>query len=281
MEDSGSTNSSIAGDLSVICDSAADPPDPSSEIRDQTTLNDLAKCTDDSLNFQDSQKLTCDLIPSQEKDDTISLVKEDKSDDHYGTEISNACTKKYLDKCATFPCSSEISPGVDNMENGQTSAALEQSSPDFVTRSCLRSTSLPSTLKLVPAIKGSREKLGNPPRKASVTWAPDVYDPVPTAVSHVPSNKSQRHRSDNKNNGKKKQKGGKSSRGSNKSKDKKQARKGSSRSCKALVDDFPEAPPESSANMADFEVGNPDACCGSSFLKESVEQLHFPVAEAT
>ncbi|KAG9147857.1 hypothetical protein Leryth_003467 [Lithospermum erythrorhizon] len=182
-----------------------------------------------------------------------------------------------------------MSAVVNNLEkeDEQITAASPQSClSDSATRSCLRSASLPSTLKLVSAIKGSREKLGNPPRKLSVTWDPDVYDPVPTAASHVPTNKSPRHRGNGKKNGRNKQKeGGKSSHGSSRSKDKKkQARKanaGSSRCYKALVDDFPEGPLESLASMADFEVGSADALCGSSFLKKSVARLHFPVAEAT
>ncbi|GAA0170120.1 hypothetical protein LIER_24456 [Lithospermum erythrorhizon] len=286
MDNCGSTDSSTSGDPSLICESAADPPDPSSGNREQATLDDLAKYMNDSLNFQDSQKLTCDLISSLEKDGTISLGKEDKSDDHYGMQISKASFKS-LDKSATFPCSGKISAGIGNLkENEQTSPASAQSSlADNSFGPCLRSSSLPSTLKLVPAIKGSREKLGNPPRKLSVTWSPDVYDPVPTAVSHVPTNKSQRHRSDGKKNGRSKQKGGgKSSRGSStRSKDKKHDRKvgGSSRCYKALIDDFPQAPPESFASMADFGVGSADAFCGSSFLKKSVSRFHFPVTEAT
>ncbi|KAG9142613.1 hypothetical protein Leryth_011689 [Lithospermum erythrorhizon] len=304
MDNCGSTDSSTSGDPSLICESAADPPDPSSGNREQATLDDLAKYMNDSLNFHDSQKLTCDLISSLEKDGTISLGKEDKSDDHYGMQISKASFKS-LDKSATFPCSGKISAGIGNLtENEQTSPASAQSSlPDNAFGPCLRSSSLPfgvivvellpfykglmteSTLKLVPAIKGSREKLGNPPRKLSVTWSPDVYDPVPTAVSHVPTNKSQRHRSDGKKNGRSKQKGGgKSSRGSStRSKDKKHDRKvgGSSRCYKALIDDFPQAPPKSFASMADFGVGSADAFCGSSFLKKSVSQFHFPVTEAT
>ncbi|EPS59909.1 hypothetical protein M569_14897, partial [Genlisea aurea] len=52
---------------------------------------------------------------------------------------------------------------------------------------------------LIPAIKGSHQKHGTmPPRKLSVTWAPDVYDPIPTSVSHVPSSKQQHHKYNNR-----------------------------------------------------------------------------------
>lgn len=155
-----------------------------------------------------------------------------------------------------------------------------------------------TALKLVSAIKGSREKQGKPPRKLSVTWAPDVYDPIPTAVSHVP-NRGQRHRSDNKKHGKNKQKSnGKSSRGS-KSKDKKQGRKhgGSAKrsyhhlednhittcsSFHSLGDNITAHSSGLQASTVDYDIGStPDPFCGSSFLKKSVTKLHFPVAEAS
>ncbi|KAK9068501.1 hypothetical protein SSX86_012615 [Deinandra increscens subsp. villosa] len=87
------------------------------------------------------------------------------------------------------------------------------------------STPLPTTLKLVSAMKGSREKQREgPPQKLSVKWAPEVYDPVPTSVSHaVTNNKPQKQ---SKKNSKSKQKNGsKSSRG-NKHKDKLAGKRG-------------------------------------------------------
>ncbi|CAI9762039.1 unnamed protein product [Fraxinus pennsylvanica] len=141
-------------------------------------------------------------------------------------------------------------------------------------------------MELVSAMKGSREKQGILPKKLSVTWAPEVYDPVPSAVSHVVSSKNHRHRSDSRKYGKTKQKGGgKSSRGS-KGKDKKQARKNvgsaSSRSFKSLDDhNIVHGFDEPLAGIENFDVGSPVAFCGSSFLKSSVTNLHYPVTEAT
>jgi len=144
------------------------------------------------------------------------------------------------------------------------------------------SSSLPNPLKLVPALKGSREKHGVLLEKRTVTWAPDVYDPTPTAVSHVVTNKSPRHRNDSrksKKNSKNKQKSaGKSSMGS-RGKDKKQTRKyggGSSRCFKPMDDQV-----EHHADLVDFDIGSPDPYCGTSFLKNNVTKLHFSVAEAT
>lgn len=133
-------------------------------------------------------------------------------------------------------------------------------------------------MKVVPAIKGSREKQGIPPKKLSVTWAPDVYDPIPTSASHVPSNKN---RSNGKKSGKYKHKGssGKSSRGSKGGKDKKQVRKNGGGSTK--LKPFHEDCGVGFGEGQDFDVGSPDPFCGSSFLKNSVTKMHFPVGEAT
>ncbi|KAJ0704645.1 hypothetical protein HanPI659440_Chr14g0564911 [Helianthus annuus] len=152
--------------------------------------------------------------------------------------------------------------------------------------------SMPTHSKPVSAMKGSREKRGaTPPVKLTVKWAPDVYDPIPTSVSHVVTNRSSSKHS--KKSSKNKQKNGsKSSRGS-KSKDKKQVRKrgGSSSSSSSsgmsykfeheeeLVD-FHEL--EHQPGGIDYHVGNPDRLCGSSFMKRCGTSLYISsVAEAT
>jgi hypothetical protein len=68
------------------------------------------------------------------------------------------------------------------------------------------------TLKLIPAMKGGREKNGiaSPTENRHVKWAPDVYDPPVTSVCHSVTNSYQRrskHRKKEKNKQKKKQKG--------------------------------------------------------------------------
>lgn len=150
-------------------------------------------------------------------------------------------------------------------------------------------------------MKGSREKQGTPHKKLSVTWASDVYDPLPTAVSHVvtTSKGSQRHhhhhhRSSKKNTARSKQKGSssKASRGSSsRGKDKKlhhRAYSGggtSSRCWKSLDEDDDDrvgGDIYEEVQAVDFDVGSPDpSYCGSSFLKKTVTTLHFSVAEAT
>ncbi|KAI3743389.1 hypothetical protein L1987_61097 [Smallanthus sonchifolius] len=99
-----------------------------------------------------------------------------------------------------------------------------QKKDNTIGSSCSCSTSLPMNLKLVSAMKGSREKQrAGPPQKLTVKWAPEVYDPVPTSVSHAVTNKPQKQ---SKKNSKSKQKNGsKSSRG-NKHKDKSARKRG-------------------------------------------------------
>lgn len=137
--------------------------------------------------------------------------------------------------------------------------------------------------KLKSAMKGSREKQGIPPKKLSVTWAPDVYDPIPTSVSHVPSSRNQ-YRNNGRKYGKNKQKGGggKNSRGG-KGKDKKQARKngGTTTKFKPVHDDSMASFSKPESGIIDFNVVSTDPFCGSSFLKETIQNMHFPVAEAT
>ena len=47
------------------------------------------------------------------------------------------------------------------------------------------------SLKLISAMKGSREKQGLPVEKLSVKWAPDVFDPPATSQSHTVKSYSQ------------------------------------------------------------------------------------------
>ncbi|VVB05571.1 unnamed protein product [Arabis nemorensis] len=84
-----------------------------------------------------------------------------------------------------------------------------------------------SVVTIIPAIKGSREKHGKSLEKLSVSWAEDVYDPLPSIVSHTRNKKQQQQKSKSKDNlkknGKKGQKGSSNSPSSRGSKDKKQS----------------------------------------------------------
>ncbi|KAK1421112.1 hypothetical protein QVD17_23219 [Tagetes erecta] len=195
--------------------------------------------------------------------------------------------EKCLGKHATFPSSgktlspqdgvtSELATHGDNIKSNDTSV--------------LRSMSLPTHLKPVSAMKGSREKRGAvPPVKLTVKWAPDVYDPIPTSVSHFVTHGRSSSKHSKKNSKNKQKHGSKSSRGS-KSKDKKQVRKRGGNSSTGIgykleheeqLVDFYEHEPLSAG--IDFHVGNPDRLCGSScFMKRYGTSLHLSsVAEAT
>lgn len=243
-----------------------------------------------SLNLQDDKNLSSGIMELCDKN---ACGKEDSHEDPHSP--ANSLSDKLLSRSASFPCSvnasspaasvgkeSDGKPG-DGQDNLLALSGCHNDSSPYP-----RSLSLPTPLKPLPALKGSREKYGVPLKKLNVTWAPDVYDPIPTSVSHVVTNKSPRHRNDSKKgkkNSKNKQKaGGKSSLGS-KGKDKKQARKhsGSSNRCFKPLDDNVRLADqvERHAGMVDFENGNPDPYCGSSFLKNNVAKLHFSVAEAT
>ncbi|KAF4373470.1 hypothetical protein F8388_025164 [Cannabis sativa] len=148
-----------------------------------------------------------------------------------------------------------------------------------------------SPLKLVSAMKGSREKRGASVRKLSVSWAPEVYDPIPTSLSHTfTGNKKQQHKSKNsrknwKNNGKKGQKGSSSSSRGSSGKDKKHHRgksSGNSSGCYSKSIDSRERVVDANDDFDDFTVGSPDSksYCGTSFLKNSHTKMHYPVAEA-
>lgn len=135
-----------------------------------------------------------------------------------------------------------------------------------------------TNLKLISAMKGSREKQGGSGKKLTVKWAPDVYDPIPTSVSHSVKSKKQ-HKSKNKKSEKKKGKKATYSRGVS-SKDKKLFRKssGTSDKCYNSLDSRSKVI-ESSIELDAFGA-NQDSFCGTSFLKNSVTQVHYSVAEA-
>ncbi|CAJ1866034.1 unnamed protein product [Sphenostylis stenocarpa] len=137
-------------------------------------------------------------------------------------------------------------------------------------------------LNLVSAMKGSREKHGGPHAKLHVKWAHDVYDPIPTLLSHtVKSNKKQRKsrkKKPEKKNGKKGKKGNSSQGDNNKDQ---QFRKlgGISGLCYKSMDSC-DPVLVASSELDALDVLNQDWYCGTSFLKKSVTEVHYSVAEA-
>ncbi|XP_022767496.1 uncharacterized protein LOC111311917 [Durio zibethinus] len=188
--------------------------------------------------------------------------------------------QKCLGKCASFP--SAVSPPE---EDDELETALRRIfSEDAMQSPYCRSISLPTSLKLVSALKGSREKQGLPPKKLTVTWAPDVYDPPPTLVLHTVRGKKQqklKKKNDKKKHGKKGQKGNNSSRGSAGGKDNKLFRRGSGSSDRCYKPlEVQDRAVNASGDLDGFNVGSPDPYCGSSFLKKSPTRMHYSMAEA-
>lgn len=189
--------------------------------------------------------------------------------------------KKGLQKCATFPPSS----GQAQEEDGSCCHADDAltGAPAYE-----RSVSLPPTLKLIPAMKGGREKNGiaSPTENRHVKWAPDVYDPPVTSVCHSVTNSYQRrskHRKKEKNKQKKKQKGKSKKNQQNSTQNSKPqvpdlGLKGvSTTGGQSSVDDLS----KHEAGIMDYSMGSQEAKCGSSFLRESVAKMHFSIAEAS
>lgn len=232
-------------------------------------IHELGNAFHDTLQVKDKNLEMGNNSPS---DDVSSSVEDEgtgSGDCDLDLEGSIATSNKCLHKCATFPTAV-------NKE-----ATFES---ELENKSCMRSLSLPSESKLVSAMKGSREKEGVPPRKLSVSWAPDVYDPPPTSVSHYPRKKSQQQYKSSKKHGKGKQKGKKERGGGSGSKDKKHYRKMVARSDRC-IDSFEDTNRMLSSNnykpslgLLDFDdgidIGSPDANCGSSFLGQAGGTMH-------
>lgn len=157
------------------------------------TIQELGKALHDTLLVKDGNLGSSSNLPSDDDDGSnCSSSLEGKNagsgDSDLDQEDSIATSSKCLHKCATFPVSfSEETTVISELEN----------------KCCMRSMSLPAeSSKPVSALKGSREKEGVPPRKLSVSWAPDVYDPPPTSLSHYPKKKVQQQSKSNKKHGK-------------------------------------------------------------------------------
>lgn len=306
-------------DLTSFAELSLDPPEIPCEDSQNLNEDDVLKSLTEFESAQAEQNLSCIVIQASDSTQTVNAVKGVENEIPHVIEWDKLNINKCLSKCATFPLSARIKcpndtlDGIEEHKSDKTVEDLtEKGSTQFGNPPWSRSVSLPTPLKLVSAMKGSREKLGAPPRNLTVTWAPDVYDPLPTAVSHVPNQKPQRYRNDKKRNGKNKQKGGgKSSR--SKGKEKKQSRKsgGSSNKPFKFVDNessghwsggpqgsalgFAVGCPDPfcdsqrsealsggpQASTLDFGVSSHDPFCGHSFLKNSVTSIHFPVTEAT
>ncbi|OAY72143.1 hypothetical protein ACMD2_02284 [Ananas comosus] len=194
--------------------------------------------------------------------------------DSTGLASLDATKQKCLTKCATFPFSNEIQDG-----------AVQDSAP-----TAGQSTSL----KLVSAMKGGRAKDGtSPTTKFHVKWAPDVYDPPMTSMSHTAKKSYQQRSKPKKKNHKQKNKA-KSSRGGANERKHLNGIGGTSlpRNTRLqavgdslLLDEHGkstaevlEYAKESAAEVLDYAK---ESKCGSSFLREALAKMHFSTAEAS
>ncbi|XP_068669345.1 uncharacterized protein [Aristolochia californica] len=189
-----------------------------------------------------------------------------------------AKNQKRLGKSATF-ISTEILSGAALGDEGSIASG---------SKSYARALSLPSSLKLVSALKAGREQQGLPPKeKTNVTWAADVYEPPTTTVSHTVSSHTQRqrYRSTKRKDKHKHKKGRKSTQGSNCEKKRLISQKSVSGS-----DNLQQRVQASSAQLPIAGVqypvsNNQESKCGSdSFLMASLTasltNVHYSVAEA-
>ncbi|OEL31420.1 hypothetical protein BAE44_0007561 [Dichanthelium oligosanthes] len=203
--------------------------------------------------------------------------------------------KKGLQKCATFPPSGEAQQedhSCCHADDGHTGAPPYERSvslPVSTSSSTAPSFVQNPTLKLISAMKGSRQKNGvaSPTEDRHVKWAPDVYDPPVTSVCHSVNSSYQRRskpRKKEKSKQKKKQKG-KSKKNPQNSIQNSSALQAPDLGLKGVsttggqssVDD----PGNHEAVIMDYTMGNQEAKCGSSFLRESVAKMHFSTAEAS
>ncbi|CAN1142815.1 hypothetical protein LINPERPRIM_LOCUS26195 [Linum perenne] len=209
--------------------------------------------------------------------ETDSLDGDDNKGECNGCEatdssVAKPVVSKCLEKSATFPSSDNKASSLDTSNDEDPETSSEEP--------LQRSKSMPP----VSAIKGSREKQGKAVKQLSVTWAPDVYDPVPNSLCHTVKSssssskkKSRRDRDKDKKNGKKGQKGSSNSSRGASSKDKKQTRRKPEKTYKPIDirEDVYSDPPSSLG----YDVASPDYC-GTSFLKKTMTEFHYSLAEA-
>ncbi|CAL0309830.1 unnamed protein product [Lupinus luteus] len=239
------------------------------------SLSNLESTVTESLHIQVAQK-----TESASKGNDIYNVAEKNSFKGFKQQ-GRKLNKQRMRKSATFPVPEKMLPSSSSDEEAKTSFT-EPLSKNSANQNYLHSLSLPDPSTVISAMKGSREKHGKQQMKLTVKWAPDVYDPIPTLMSHTVKNKkpqkSKKKRNEKKN-GKKGQKGN-SSRGGN-GKDKKQCCKLGETSdlCDKSFDSVGKVI-EPSTEIDTLDVRIHDSSCGTSFLKKSVTELHYSVAEA-
>ncbi|XP_074586376.1 uncharacterized protein LOC141842060 isoform X1 [Curcuma longa] len=245
-----------------------------------------------SINDPQAQLSLCDLshLTSDE-----NVLESKKTETHQVLCLPtdwNAKKPKALAKSATFPLplvadDSDLSIGgacglpSTEFENQCSST---KSNPTYE-----RSISLPVPPKYISAMKGSRAQHGSPSNlKLHVKWAPDVYDPPCTLLSHtVKKNHHQLPKARKNYNNKHR---ARSARGSNNDRrtanrsltsyktESFNARLQTPRNSRLVLKEYG----KSSTEGAEYAVNNQDAKCGGSFLVEALAKVNISsVTEVT
>ncbi|PIN11952.1 hypothetical protein CDL12_15417 [Handroanthus impetiginosus] len=169
-------------DISSSTGSSTDPHNPIQHSSSDLSMNELKTCLTEFLNIEEIGISTNGVNLSPRKDGIGNVVTDYECKVSDKSTSGDLASEKHFGKCATFPPfhGPKISGDVVLGEKGKnkediTAEVSEVNGSGKASDQCYsRSISLPTPLKLVSAMKGSREKQGIPPKKLSVTWAPDV-----------------------------------------------------------------------------------------------------------
>ncbi|KAJ6806878.1 uncharacterized protein M6B38_106035 [Iris pallida] len=187
--------------------------------------------------------------------------------------------QRSFNKSATFPSSREP------CSVSLISSIQEKHCPSE-TSAYARSISLPTSLKLVSALKGGRAQSGTSPKAdMHVKWAPEVYDPPCTSMSHTVNNHRQRPKAKKKDNRKIKNKNknnGKPTRGSGGGERKNTNHKYTIKIPDPSDTGLHSSVPKVLLNGYDKSaVVGQEAKCASSFPRAVLPSMHFPLGEAS
>lgn len=192
---------------------------------------------------------------------------------------------KNLSKCKTFPASK----GTQAHSSFIDSIGGQRQDPSASGASAYsRSISLPSSSSLVSAMKGGRVLNGSMVKTdLRVKWAPEVYDPPSSSMSHTVRSHQQRPKTKKKERYRHK---GKSSRGNGGERN-----HGNRKSLNKMpeplnvrlqgngdgvsLEGF--GGKSNVVDILEYGIRGQDAKCGSSFLREALPTLHLPIGEAS
>lgn len=190
----------------------------------------------------------------------------------------DAKVEKSLNKFLTFPCSKELwnCSAPMNCKKGLLSRLLDDpTSSKSENTAYERSLSLPPSSSLVSAMKGGREESGiSLEMKLHVKWAPEVYDPPSSSMSHTVKSHQQRPKARRKDQHKHKHKG-KSSR----SKHTNKTNGGNKASTYMRPREENDELLLDGCYSSEFTLPSQEAKCGSNFLRNSLTKVQLSIAE--